>query len=161
MARKKKTSTVRVNFKGVESRRTPPEGDYILKVLEATNEASKSSGGDMITFALEIAKGEYKGAKVWFYCPLEEKSLWKLHAFLTALGVDAPQDEMDIDLNEGGIPDALELMHLASLDHEDVAGPRLELLPVDLVAAPPLPDELHFVIRVPVRPRPLPGEGVE
>lgn len=96
----KKTSSVKVNFKNVESRRTPPEGDYILQVLEAEAGTSSSSGGDQIVFTLEIAKGEFKGQKVWFYCPLAENSLWKLHAFLTALGIDVPEDETEIDLEE-------------------------------------------------------------
>src|SRR3954466_384733 len=104
MARKEKKSrkgstTVKVNFKGVESRQTPPEGDYKLEVLEANN--GKSNGGnEQIEFILEIAEGKYKGQKVWFYCPLAENSLWKLHAFLTALGEEVPEDETDIDLSD-------------------------------------------------------------
>lgn len=96
---KAKTGTVKVNFKGVESRKTPKEGDYIVEVLEA-NSGKSSSGNDQIEFVLEIAKGEFKGVKLWFYCPLQENSLWKLHAFLTALGEDVPEDEMDIDLGD-------------------------------------------------------------
>lgn len=96
---KKSKSSVKVNFKGVESRRTPPEGDYILEVLEASLGKS-GQGNEQIEFTLEIAKGEYKGTKLWFYCPLAENSLWKLHAFLTAMGEDVPEDEMDIDLSE-------------------------------------------------------------
>lgn len=92
-------TSVRVNFKDVESRRTPPEADYILEILEA-NSGDSSKGNAQIEFVLEIAKGEYKGTKLWFYCPLDEKSLWKLHAFLTALGEDVPQDDFDIDLPE-------------------------------------------------------------
>ena len=101
MARSKKAAkgTVKVNFKGVESRRTPPEGDYPCVVLEAESEAS-SAGNDQIKFVGEISKGEYKGVKVYLYCPLAENSLWKLHAFLTALGVDVPEDDLDIDLSE-------------------------------------------------------------
>lgn len=101
MARKAKKSktNVKVNFKGVESRRTPPEGDYKCKVLEATNGTS-GAGNDQIEFICEIAAGEYKGQKLYLYCPLQDNSLWKLHAFLTALGVDVPEDDMDIDLSE-------------------------------------------------------------
>jgi hypothetical protein len=99
MARKKKTGSVKVNFKDVESRRTPPEGDYPMKVLEAT--AGKSStGNDQIEFVCEVSRGEYKGVKAWLYCPLADNSLWKLHAFLTALGEEVPEDEMDIDLGD-------------------------------------------------------------
>ena len=98
-SRKKKTSSVKVNFKGVESRRTPPEGDYALEILEA-NSSQSSGGNDQIEFILEISRGEYKGTKLWFYCPLMENSLWKLHAFLTALGEEVPEDEIDIDLDD-------------------------------------------------------------
>jgi hypothetical protein len=95
-ASKKKATTIKVNFKGVESRQTPPEGDYKLEVTEAS--AGKSnSGNDQIEFVLEVAEGKYKGTKVYFYCPLLENSLWKLHAFLTALGEEVPEDEVDID----------------------------------------------------------------
>lgn len=97
--RSKKSSSVKVNFKGVESRQTPPEGDYKVEVLEATLGKS-GNGNDQIEFVLEVADGKYKGTKLWFYCPLQENSLWKLHAFLTALGQEVPEDEMDIDLSE-------------------------------------------------------------
>jgi hypothetical protein len=99
MARRKKGSSVKVNFKGVESRQTPPEGDYKVEVLEATLGKS-GNNNDQIEFVLEVAEGKYKGTKLWFYCPLQENSLWKLHAFLTALGQEVPEDEMDIDLSE-------------------------------------------------------------
>ena len=101
MARRssKKTTSIKVNFKGVESRRTPAEGDYLCTVLEAKQEES-SKGNDQIVIISEIAEGEYKGAKLYLYCPLSETSLWKLHAFLTALGEEVPEDEMEIDLEE-------------------------------------------------------------
>lgn len=99
MARKKKSSGVKVNFKGVESRSTPPEGDYKCEVLEASLGKS-GAGNEQIEFTCEIAEGKHKGSKLWFYCTLDEKSLWKLHAFLTALGEEVPDDELDIDLAE-------------------------------------------------------------
>lgn len=100
MARKSKAKgSVKVNFKGVESRRTPPEGDYKCAVLEATSGTSAAKN-DQIEFVAEISAGEYKGQKLYLYCPLQENSLWKLHAFLTALGQDVPEDDMDIDLSE-------------------------------------------------------------
>lgn len=100
MARSKKaTGKVKVNFKGVESRRTPPEGDYPCSVLEATQGVSNNKN-DQIEFVCEISKGEYKGVKLYLQCPLLENSLWKLHAFMTSLGVDVPEDEIDIDLSE-------------------------------------------------------------
>lgn len=120
MARRpaKSKTTVKVNFKGVESRRTPPEGDYICQVLEA--KAGTSQGGnDQIEFICEVAKGEYKGTKLYFYCPLAENSLWKLHAFLTVLGEEVPEDEMDIDLS-----DLAEREFVGVLTHETYQGKK-------------------------------------
>jgi hypothetical protein len=99
MARRKKSSSVKVNFKGVESRQTPPEGDYAVKVLELTTGQSAAKN-DQIEGVFEISRGQYKGVKLYMYFPLQENSLWKLHAFLTALGEEVPEDEMDIDLSD-------------------------------------------------------------
>lgn len=100
MARAKKSKTsVKVNFKGVESRQTPAEGDYKFKVLEAVAGQS-SNKNDQIEVTAEIFEGKNKGFKGYIYFPLQENSLWKLHAFLTALGQEVPEDDMDIDLSE-------------------------------------------------------------
>jgi len=96
----KAKGTVSINFKGVESRRTPPEGDYVATVLETENTTSAAAGNAQIKWTLEISRGEYKGTKVWFYTPLAENSLWKLHAWLTAMGEEVPEDEVDIDLDD-------------------------------------------------------------
>lgn len=94
--RRKKGGPVRVNFKGVETRNLPPEGDFVAKVLEA--EVTQSgAGNDQIAMVSEISRGEYKGNKLYMYFPLAENSLWKLAAFLTAIGIEVPQDEMDVD----------------------------------------------------------------
>lgn len=103
MARRKKAAgkgSVKVNFKDIETRvRVGKEGDYPLRCIEAV--AGKSgAGNDQIEFTFEVSDGEFEGAKAWFYCTLDEKSLWKLHALLTAMGMDVPEDEMDIDLSE-------------------------------------------------------------
>lgn len=98
-ARKSKSSKngpVRVNFKGVETRNTPPEGDYPSRVL-TWEKGESAAGNDQIEMTCEISRGPVKGSKLYMYFPLAENSLWKLAAFLTALGIDVPQDEMDID----------------------------------------------------------------
>jgi len=102
MARRaaKKSGSVKVNFKDVESKtRINKEGDYPLKCIEAVSGKS-SAGNEQIEFTFEVTAGEFEGAKAWFYCPLQENSLWKLHALLTAMGVEVPEEEMDIDLSE-------------------------------------------------------------
>lgn len=43
-----------------------PKGVYPVKVHEATAKESKA-GNDMIELVLEISRGEFKGAKLWYY----------------------------------------------------------------------------------------------
>lgn len=130
MARKKKATGVTVNFKGVESRRTPAEGDYLCKVLEASKEES-SKGNDQSKFVCEIADGEYKGAKLFLYCPHTETSLWKLHAFLTALGVEVPDDEMELDYDE-----YVDMEFMGVVGHESYQGKKnARLVDFDVAAA--------------------------
>lgn len=100
MARTAKAKTkVKVNFKGVESRRTPDEGDYLMSVVEAKMGKSGNQN-DQIEMTAEIKEGEYKGVKGYMYFPLTENSLWKLHAFMEATEQDVVEDEMDIDLSD-------------------------------------------------------------
>lgn len=68
---------------------------------------------------------------------------------------------MDVDLHERGVPDAAEAMDLTGLDHQNVTWTGLEFLPVHGVQPAALPDELNFVIRMAVRPRPLSRSSVE
>jgi hypothetical protein len=93
---KKKTGAVRVNFKGVETRSLPPEGDYLYKVTEGEQNES-GNGNDQIALIAEQTQGEFKGHKGYLYFPLSENSLWKLAAFMTAVGMEVPQDEVDVD----------------------------------------------------------------
>jgi hypothetical protein len=122
MARGKKVTgkagVVSVNFKGVESRRTPPEGDYPARVVEA-KKGKSGAGNEQIEFVCEISRGEYKGSKLYLYCPLTENSLWKLHGFLTALGEDVPEDDYDIDLSS-----LLEKEFVAIVHHETYNGKK-------------------------------------
>lgn len=104
MARARKNAkakgSISINFTGVESRRTPPEGDYVARVLVAEAGEAKSSGNEQIKWDLEISRGEYKGTKLWFHTGLAENQLWALHAWLGALGEEVPEEEVDVDLEE-------------------------------------------------------------
>jgi hypothetical protein len=68
---------------------------------------------------------------------------------------------MYVDLHERRVPDAPEAVNLAGLDHENVTWTSLEFLPVHVVQSAAFPDELNFVIRMPVRPRSLSRKGGE
>jgi hypothetical protein len=112
----KKGGALKVNFKNVESRQTPAEGDYLMEVTDATAETA-NSGGDMIKFTAEVVEGKFKGAKAFLYCPLAETSLWKLAAFLGALGEEVPEDELEIEL-----PELIGKQFIGVLTHEKYNG---------------------------------------
>jgi hypothetical protein len=66
-----------------------------------------------------------------------------------------------VDLNQRRIAYALEAVDLSSLDDEDVSGTGLELPTVHVIERPPLPHELHLVVRVPMWPRAATGGSGE
>ena len=87
----------------------------------------------------------------WRIIPL--LGLGYLCSYLDRLNVSFAATQMNVDLNEWGIPDAAEAMNLSRLDHENIAGAGFELLSVDVPEASALPHNLHFVVRVTVGPR--------
>ena len=97
--KKKKKSGLSLNFKGVKTFKTIPEGSYVVEVVAATMEES-SKGNDMIKWEFEVAEGPHKGAKLWYNSTITDDSLWALRQVLDALGQDVPDGEMDIDLEE-------------------------------------------------------------
>ena len=59
---------MRIDFGGVdkEIRRGSrsvhiPEGDYILKIVEATEETGEKSGAKYLRWTFQVAEGEHKG----------------------------------------------------------------------------------------------------
>lgn len=125
MARKGKStkpkSVISVNMKGVQSRQLLPEDDYRIRLVEAV--AGESQGGnEQIEWVFRVNDGgKFDGQKLWLYTPLTETSLWKLHALLTALGVDVPDDELELDL-EQMVEDELEMMGV--VHHEKYDGTK-------------------------------------
>jgi hypothetical protein len=97
--RSKRSSTVTVDFTGVQSRQKLPEDDYLV-VLDEVNNTESQSGNEQLEFIFKVKEGKYEDNQLWFYCPLTENSLWKLHGLLTAMGVDVPDDEMELDLED-------------------------------------------------------------
>lgn len=113
---KKKSSVVKIDFTGVQSRQLLPEDDYLV-VVEEVNQTTSSNDNDQLEFVFSVKEGKFEGQKLWFYCPLTDNSLWKLHGLLTALGQDVPDDELDLDTDELV---GLELM--AVVQHETYDG---------------------------------------
>lgn len=94
--KKKKSKTIKANFKDVKSYKTPPEGDYVLKVVEAEL-AESSNDNEMIKLEAEIIEGDFSGSKVWHNLVFSEKALWKTREALEAMGVDVPEGVLELD----------------------------------------------------------------
>lgn len=69
--------------------------------------------------------------------------------------------EMDVDLNERRVANAAKAVNLSGFDNENVTGPGFEFLSVDVPEAAAFPHDLHFIVRMAVRPRPAPRKGAE
>lgn len=97
---KKRSSVVKIDMSGVSSsKRVIPDDDYLLRCTEV-NQTESSNGNDQLEFIFEVDDGDFEGAKMYFYCPLTDNSLWKLHGLLTAMGIDVPDDEMELDTDD-------------------------------------------------------------
>src|SRR5262245_5732498 len=62
--------------------------------------------------------------------------------------LDEARAEMDVELHERPVADALEPVNLACFDHENVSSAGFELLAVHRPESPALPHELDFVVRM-------------
>jgi hypothetical protein len=130
--RKKKSNVLSLNFKGVDisARQVLPEGDYVCSVAEI-EQAESSAGNDMLKWTFEVAEGEEgEGSKLYVYTTLDQASLWKLGQLLDAMGMEIPDGELDLDLEE-----ILGSMVVLTVAHETYEGkPRakvVDFLPVD------------------------------
>lgn len=97
---RKKSKGISVNFKGVEGKLSAiPEGEYRAKVVSVTQEEGQAA--DYLKWEFELdGNEEHDGRKVYLNTSLAPQALWNLRGLLEALGVDVPDDEMDIDPTE-------------------------------------------------------------
>ena len=126
MARsKKKASTIKVDFTGVESSGQVQEGRQILTVKEVELKTSENSGNDYLNW-----KFSAKGGTVYHSTSLQPQTLWNLRNVLEAMGMEVPESSLDIDLTE--FPD----MQLgAEIEHEKYQGKKkpviVDVFPVE------------------------------
>ena len=74
-----------------------------------------------------------------------------IHDSLGQVLLNETRTEVDIQLNERLVADALEAVNLASLDDENVARAGLELLAIHCLQAATSLNELDLVVRMPMR----------
>lgn len=104
MAKKssKKTSSVSVNFEGVEAGgRSLPDGQYSLAVEGVPElKTSAESGNQYISWVFKVSEGKYKGRKVWHNTSLQPQALFNLRNLLEAMGIEVDDASMDLELDE-------------------------------------------------------------
>lgn len=123
--RSSRTSSRRSKSKGlsipsladVESRIDVPDGEYLVKVEEVTQEDGDKA--PYLKWVFVIAEGKSEGGKLYNNTSLSEKALWNLKTLLEALGVEIPDDEFDIDPE-----DLVDLELMVSVELETYEGKK-------------------------------------
>lgn len=114
----KRTSLTIPGMKGVEGKRPlAPEGEHLVKVVNV--EQREGQNAPYFAWEFEIASGKYAGAKVWNNTSLAPQALWNLRGTLEALGIDIPDDDTDIDLD-----DLVGKECIVVIQHEDYDGKK-------------------------------------
>jgi hypothetical protein len=115
-SRKTRSSTVRVDFTGIEGKRVVvPEGDYRFAVKEITQKQGDKA--DYFEWQLSIVGGDHDGATVYYNTSLAPQALWNLRSLLEALGVEVPDGPTDLDLEE-----MVSLEMEGTIEHEKYEG---------------------------------------
>lgn len=70
-------------------------GTYAFKVLKA-----EEGDNENIVMDFEVTSDKQNGKTVREYFSLQPQALWKLANLMTALGIEIPEDEADLDLEE-------------------------------------------------------------
>lgn len=114
-------SGYRENYRGVPDGefKLMPEGNYPVKVANATVSQAKSSGKDTWCLELEITGPRYAGRKLWLYHGMSEGARPMRKGTMTALGLN-PEDDNDL------IDDVLNRKALAVVYHDIYNGQKRE-----------------------------------
>lgn len=92
---KSKKAVLKVDFTGVESSGKVEEGRQVAEVVECEVKTSDSSGCDYINWKLKA-----KGGTIYHTTSLQPQALWNLRNVLEALGLEVPEDTLELDLSE-------------------------------------------------------------
>lgn len=108
MARPRRQSNLRVNFSGVEEeirKHTQkaaklPDGDYLVKIVEATFRENEDTGSRGVNLRVQVIKPQkHKGATQYGYCSLKKEALWNLRNLINAaFGRNVAGKTIDVDL---------------------------------------------------------------
>lgn len=90
-----------VDFTGYKDRQSArvPEGDYLVRISDAEVTEIKSgdnAGKPMVNLYYEIAQGSSTGQMLVDRLPITEKALWRVAAFLRAIGLKVEKKQLQI-----------------------------------------------------------------
>jgi hypothetical protein len=99
--RKPKGNVITVDFTGVKSGGTLPDGRYAAKITAVEQKEGKESGEPYLELTWEITSEKCNGREVKFdNYSLQPQALWRLKSLLEAMDIEVLEDEQDIDLDE-------------------------------------------------------------
>lgn len=100
MAKKsKKKNKLSVSFKDVKTFKLLPEMDFLTEVQSITQE--EGSEHDYLQWNLSVVlPTKFKGSLLSYNTSLAPQALWNLRNVLEALGVEVPDDEMELELDD-------------------------------------------------------------
>lgn len=95
---KKSSTTININLDGVSGTSRVPDGDYKVKVKEASIETNESKGTQYVQFTLTIIDGKHEGKNLRHMNSLQPHALFALRNTLEALNYPIPDGAFDLDL---------------------------------------------------------------
>jgi hypothetical protein len=98
--KKRRSSSVSVDFTGVEaSSRTCEDGTYTATV-QTVEETESQEGNPNLSWKWKIKNKKDNGAIIFDNTSLQPQALWRLRLLLEAIGEEIPDGEMDLNLEE-------------------------------------------------------------
>lgn len=96
---RRKSGTLRIpGMKDVEGKIKLPEGEYVVEVSEVTEE--EGNAAPYFKWKFKVCEGDCTGGMLFYNTSLATQALWNLRSLMEALGVDVPDDDEEIDIEE-------------------------------------------------------------
>lgn len=119
---KKKSRVVSIDFSNAEVRKLADEGPQPCEVVEVTQESGEKA--EYFAWKFKVIEGDSEGATIYNNTSLKEDALWNLRGLLMAMGLEVPQDAIDVDLDE-----LIGLKVMLHVEHEEWDGrPRARVV---------------------------------
>ncbi len=83
---------------GVEGRITVAEGEYLVEVLEVTQE--EGSVAPYLKWKFKVNGKVHNGASLFYNTSLATQALWNLRSLLEALELEIPDEDTDMDVDD-------------------------------------------------------------